>query len=92
MAIKWRKRITSLACPECGEIGSMRPIVYEPVASTRPGSSLTWFQGPWIHWGHSLMSEAALKSEHGVNNYLGNPLGDVQVRIDAFFVFKEAAS
>ena len=38
------------------------------------------------------MSEAALKSEHGVNNYLGNPLGDVQVRIDAFFVFKEAAS
>ena len=37
------------------------------------------------------MSEAALKSEHGVNNYLGNPLGDVQVRIHAFFFFKEAA-
>jgi len=57
-----------------------------------PGSLLTWFRGPWIHWGHSLMSEPALKSEHGVNSYLGNPLGDVQIRLHAFFITKEAAS
>jgi hypothetical protein len=38
------------------------------------------------------MSEAALKSEHGINNYLGNPLGHVQIRIHAFFISKEAAS
>ena len=49
-------------------------------------------QGTLDSLGHSLMSEAALKSEHGVNNYLGNPLGDVQVRIHAFFIFEEAAS
>ncbi len=48
--------------------------------------------GPLDSLRHSLMSEAALKSEHGVNNYLGNPLGHVQVRIHAFFLFKEAAS
>jgi hypothetical protein len=38
------------------------------------------------------MSEVALKSEHGVNNYLGNPLGHVQIRIHAFFFAEEAAS
>jgi hypothetical protein len=38
------------------------------------------------------MSEAALKSEHGVNNYLGSSLGLVQIRIHAFFISKEAAS
>ena len=57
-----------------------------------PESLLTCFRRPWIRWGHSLMSEAALKSEHGVNNYLGNPLGHVQIRIYAFFISKEAAS
>jgi hypothetical protein len=38
------------------------------------------------------MWEAALKSEHGVNNNLGNSLGHVQIRIHAFFISKEAAS
>jgi hypothetical protein len=57
-----------------------------------PGSLLTRLRGAWIHWGHSLLSETALKSEHGVNNYLGNPLGHVQIRIHAFFISKEAAS
>ena len=33
--------------------------------------------------GHSLMSEAALKSEHGVNSYLGNPHGDGTYKLDA---------
>jgi hypothetical protein len=57
----------------------------------RPGSLLTWLQGPRIQWGHSLMSEVALKSEHGVNNYLGNPLGHLQIRIHAFLISKKAA-
>ena len=28
MAVKRRRRIRSLVCPDCGEIGTMRPIVY----------------------------------------------------------------
>ena len=38
------------------------------------------------------MAEAALKSEHGVNNYRGNPVGHVQIRIYAVFIPKAAAS
>lgn len=47
---------------------------------------------PRIQKVHTFISESALKSEHGVNKHPGSPLGDVQVCIQAFFVFREAVS